>query len=145
MSTIEGIDSAGTASLPFLEELFDQYQSDPASVPPDWRAYFDALGGAVAAAPPAANGHAVNGHGSPTSGGPAVAKLVTPDGIATGHAVAIAKGDVRLPAAPAGEAMPLPLPPVASGTKGEERVAFLQDRVAVDSDRDLETAPPALA
>jgi 2-oxoglutarate dehydrogenase E1 component len=55
-------------------------------------------------------------------------RLVTPDGIATAHAVAISNGDVRLPAAPAGEAMPLPLP-VATGTKGEERVAFLQDRV----------------
>jgi 2-oxoglutarate dehydrogenase E1 component len=51
-----------------------------------------------------------------------------PDGIATGHAVAVANGDVRLPAAPAGEAKPLPLP-VATGTAGEERVAFLQDRV----------------
>jgi 2-oxoglutarate dehydrogenase E1 component len=56
-------------------------------------------------------------------------KLVAPDGIATAHAVAIANGAVQLPAAPAGEAMPLPLPPMASGSAGEERVAFLQDRV----------------
>jgi len=134
MSTIDRIDSTGTASLAFLEELFEQYQADPASLPADWRAYFDAM----QAAPVAANGH-VSGNGVTTSNAqprgrfaptaaPA-AKLVAPDGIATGHAVAIAAGKVALPAAPAGEAMPLPLPPVASGTRGEERVAFLQDRV----------------
>ncbi|MFM8735992.1 MAG: 2-oxoglutarate dehydrogenase E1 component [Pirellulales bacterium] len=123
MSTIDSIDSAGTASLAFLEELFEQYQHDPASVPADWRAYFDGL----AAAPPAVPTHAEgNGHAAPVA---AATKLVTPDGIATAHAVAMANGELRLPAAPAGEAMPLPLPPVATGTAGEERVAFLQDRV----------------
>ena len=45
MSTIDAIDSTGTASLAFLEELFEQYQQDPASLPADWRAYFDALQG----------------------------------------------------------------------------------------------------
>ena len=129
MSTIDRIDSTGTASLAFLEELFEQYQTDPASLPADWRAYFDAL-----QAPPAANGHApgrdsVAGNGQLRPRPAPAAKLVAPDGIATGHAVAISAGNVALPAAPAGEAMPLPLPPVAAGTRGEERVAFLQDRV----------------
>ncbi|MFZ4635790.1 MAG: 2-oxoglutarate dehydrogenase E1 subunit family protein, partial [Pirellulales bacterium] len=149
MSIIDSIDSAGTASLAFLEELFEHYQRDPASVPADWRGYFEALqAGVIApvAARPAsgptatstaetraavgeggvqANGSSTNGHAVV----PPSAKLVAPDGIATAHAVAIANGEVRLPEAPAGEAMPLPLPPVATGTAGEERVAFLQDRV----------------
>ena len=124
------IDSAGTASLAFLEELFERYQEDPASVPPDWKAYFDAWAGAGSSAP-VANGRPAPTSG-PTVGNGAVShpapRLVTPDGIATGHAVAVANGDLRLPAAPAGEAKPLPLP-VATGTAGEERVAFLQDRV----------------
>jgi 2-oxoglutarate dehydrogenase E1 component len=30
-------------SLPFLEELYEQYVADPASVAADWRAYFDGL------------------------------------------------------------------------------------------------------
>ena len=146
MSTTDSIDAAGTANLAFLEELFEQYQNDPASVDPDWRIYFDTLasgmavtvpvGGAgngvvqgpAAVAPPAVAGNgaaALHGNGAVL---PPVEKLVAPDGIATGHAVAIANGEVRLPNAPAGEAMPLPLP-VATGTAGEERVAFLQDRV----------------
>ena len=133
------VDLAGTASLEFLEELFAQYQADPASVEPGWRDYFDSLaagtpvargvvpaanGQSPAARPPASAAKPVAGNGVY----PPVPKLITPDGIATGHAVAISNGDVKLPAAPAGEAMPLPLP-VATGTKGEERVAFLQDRV----------------
>ncbi len=158
MSISETIDTAGTASLPFVEELFEQWLHDPESVPADWRSYFDALrdaggpkagnGKPTAAAAPAAR-HAANGHGTgdgaavlgngatapparqPTdeAGEPFDGRLVAPDGIPTGHAVAIANGEVRLPDAPAGEAMPLPLPPVATGTAGEERVAFLQDRV----------------
>jgi len=130
VSTIDSIDSAGTASLAFLEELFERYQEDPTSVPADWRAYFDGL----------RNGQAVpvNGSAAPVSSSPRqvapaelppTSNLVTPDGIATARAVAIANGDVKLAAAPAGEAMPLPLPPLATGTAGEERVAFLQDRV----------------
>ncbi len=133
MSTIDSIDSAGTASLAFLEELFEQYQEDPTSVPADWRAYFDGLRNGQAVA--------VNGSAAPLTSPPQPAtpvappglaptpNLVTPDGIATAHAIAIANGDVKLAAAPAGEAMPLPLPSVATGTAGEERVAFLQDRV----------------
>jgi 2-oxoglutarate dehydrogenase E1 component len=124
------IDSAGTASLAFLEELFEKYQEDPGSVPADWQAYFASWGdGAGDGAdpitvtsiappqPPSLKGHL-----------DARPRLVAPDGIATGQALALANGDVHLPAAPAGEAMPLPLP-VATGTAGEERVAFLQDRV----------------
>ena len=60
--------------------------------------------------------------------GHTASRLVTPDGIATGQTVALANGEVCLPIAPAGEQKPLPLP-IASGTAGEERVAFLQDRV----------------
>jgi 2-oxoglutarate dehydrogenase E1 component len=128
----ESIDSAGTASLAFLEELFERYQEDPASLSPDWQAYFAAWerGAAeVFMSPPAGNGQparaAVAGNGPAAIPRP---PLVSPDGIATGHAVAVANGEVQLPAAPAGEAKPLPLP-VATGTAGEERVAFLQDRV----------------
>jgi 2-oxoglutarate dehydrogenase E1 component len=129
MTIIDAIDSTGTASLAFLEELFEQYQRDPTSLPPDWRAYFAALEAGAAPTPPRVNGQpAAVRNGVSGSAYPA-GKLVTPDGIATAHAVAIANGEVKLPAAPAGEAMPLPLPPVASGTSGEERVAFLQDRV----------------
>ncbi len=129
------IDSAGTASLAFLEELFERYQEDPASVSPDWQAYFaswasgEAGGSPSAGQPlaaasseagdPAGSPRGTNGHAEPRS------RLVTPDGIATGQTVALANGDVHLPAAPAGEAKPLPLP----GTAGENRVAFLQDRV----------------
>ena len=43
MTTTEGIDSAGTANLAFLEELFAQYQYDPESLSADWRQYFDSL------------------------------------------------------------------------------------------------------
>ena len=125
------VELAGTASLEFLEELFEQYQANPASVEPGWRQYFDGLSAGAPAAPLRAG--AVGG--APANGivgngvHPGVKRLVTPDGIATGHAVAISNGHPQLPDAPAGEAMPLPLPPVATGTKGEERVAFLQDRV----------------
>jgi 2-oxoglutarate dehydrogenase E1 component len=131
VSTFESLDSAGTASLAFLEELFEQYRHDPASVDPEWRSYFDGLagGGPVpVAVAPSGNGQAA---AAPHRNGVRLRtdRLVTPDGIASAHAVAVANGSVRLPEAPAGEAMPLPLPPVAQGTQGEERVAFLQDRV----------------
>ncbi len=132
MSISDSIDSAGTANLAFLEELFGRYQADPASVSADWRAYFENLqrgwpaagnGHVVAASPPVAAS-------APRSAAlPSSPKLVAPDGIATAHAVAIANGAVELAAAPAGEAMPLPLPPLAVGSPREERVAFLQDRV----------------
>jgi 2-oxoglutarate dehydrogenase E1 component len=132
VSISDSIDSAGTANLAFLEELFGRYQADPASVSADWRAYFENLqrgwpaagnGHVVAASPPVAAS-------APRSAAlPSSPKLVAPDGIATAHAVAIANGAVELAAAPAGEAMPLPLPPLAVGSPREERVAFLQDRV----------------
>ena len=138
----DSIDAAGAANIAFLEELFEQYQADPANVDSDWRSYFDALrlgtAAAAAAVPtvgggqsqvmPAGGNGVASSNGAAAGGLPAVKKLVAPDGIATGHAVAIANGDVHLANAPAGEAMPLPLP-MATGTAGEERVAFLQDRV----------------
>ncbi|MFM9197223.1 MAG: 2-oxoglutarate dehydrogenase E1 subunit family protein, partial [Planctomycetia bacterium] len=142
MSTTDSIDAAGTANLAFLEELFERYQNDPASVEPDWRRYFDALragpaapqrdaagvNGSATRRDPAIVGGAAATNGHAHGAAPAVETLVAPDGIATGRAVAIANGSVKLPNAPAGEAKPLPLP-VATGTAGEERVAFLQDRV----------------
>ena len=130
MSIIDSFDSAGTASLAFLEELFEQYQNDPASVPADWRGHFEALqAGVVVPVAQGGNGHAATKPALNGNGAVPAPNLVTPDGIATAHAVAIANGEVKLPAALAGEVMPLPLPPVATGTAGEERVAFLQDRV----------------
>ena len=139
VSPLDRIDAAGTASLAFLEELFDRYRGDPASIDPEWREYFESLGAAPAArGPAAAPAEARRGtpespvHGSQYHGtqyqGDSGARLVSPDGIATAHAVAVAGGQVRLPDAPVGEAEPLPLP-VAAGTASEERVAFLQDRV----------------
>ena len=123
MSTRETLDAAGTASLPFLEDLFQRYQDDPASVPDEWRPHFAALqheAGSRAARP------GIGAVVPPPR--PANGRLVTPDGIATAHALEIANGDIRLPAAPAGEAKPLPLPSAAE-VRAEERVAFLQDRV----------------
>jgi 2-oxoglutarate dehydrogenase E1 component len=128
VSTRDTLDAAGTASLSFLEDLFERFQHDPASVPDEWRPHFAAL------QREAGNGGLAQGNGGrpPAAGGvpagPVNGKLVTPDGIATAHALAIANGDVRLPAAPAGEAKPLPLPSAAE-VRAEERVAFLQDRV----------------
>jgi 2-oxoglutarate dehydrogenase E1 component len=127
------IDSAGTASLAFLEELFDRYQEDPASVSPDWRAYFDAwvasgpaaLPQAAARPQPAPGPRPVYGNGQAALAG---SKMSTPDGIPTGQAVALANGEIHPPSAPAGEEKPLPLP-VATGSASDERVAFLQDRV----------------
>ncbi len=129
MTPTASIDSAGTASLAFVEELFERYQEDPASVPPDWQAYFASWTRGDGVIPPAAAPEsdrvagmppvAANGHHEPR------ARLVAPDGIATGQTVALANGDVHLPTAPAGEVKPLPLPGVA----GDDRVAFLQDRV----------------
>ncbi len=85
MSNIDSIDSAGTASLAFLEELFEQFQNDPASVPAEWRGYFDARqAGRSLPVATGGDGHAavrpsVNGNGA----GPAPSPLlVTPDGIA---------------------------------------------------------------
>jgi 2-oxoglutarate dehydrogenase E1 component len=138
VTPLDRIDSAGTASLAFLEELFEHYQHDPASVEPEWRAYFDSLSPGraeasvappVVAALPSGNGHVAPPPVHRNGARPRADRLVTPDGIASAHAVAMANGEVALPEAPAGEAMPLPLPPVAQGTQGEERVAFLQDRV----------------
>ncbi|MCS5617229.1 MAG: hypothetical protein NZ658_04445, partial [Pirellulales bacterium] len=133
MTPTASIDSAGTASLAFLEELFDRYQEDPASVSPDWRAYFDAwvasgpaaLPQAAARPQPAPGPRPVYGNGQAALAG---SKMSTPDGIPTGQAVALANGEIHPPSAPAGEEKPLPLP-VATGSASDERVAFLQDRV----------------
>jgi len=130
VSTIDSIDSTGTASLAFLEELFELYQQDPASVPADWRAYFDGLRGAVAPAmEPAVASDVVPPVAASVERPVPSGRLATPDGIATAHAVAMAHGEMRMASAPPGEAKPLPLPPLVMGTTGEERVAFLQDRV----------------
>ena len=151
MSSNETIDSAGTASAAFLEDLFELYQHDPASVSPDWQRFFGEMaagsGWQQVARPPAFSAAAggrisTNGHGHVLAKTQEVRHgrssrqaihddddddLTAPDGIATGHAVAIAGGDVRLPDALPGEQELLPLP--ASPSQGEDRVAFLQDRV----------------
>src|SRR6478609_4906277 len=44
------------ANLPFVEELYFQYLSDPASVDPTWRRYFQGL-----------NGNGANGNGASAS------------------------------------------------------------------------------
>ena len=60
MTTTEGIDSAGTANLAFLEELFAQYQHDPESLSADWRRYFDSL--VEVSSDKLANGHSAGKH-----------------------------------------------------------------------------------
>ena len=100
MTTTTSVDSAGTANLAFLEELFDQYQNDPVSVPPDWRRYFESL--AVTAEPASSNGHAGNGHagnGQPVAGaGPASAMVP-----AAAVPLAVDNGQQRPAAASAGK------------------------------------------
>ena len=158
MTTTEGIDSAGTANLAFLEELFAQYQNDPESLSADWRQYFDSL--VDLPERPPSNGHSSGGYAGSTNGAvPAVVAekteasaddesaswvasstqdsngllgddtMITPDGIATGHALALANGSVQLPDAPAGEVKPAPLPDEVRQSQGSDRFAFLQDRV----------------
>ena len=158
MTTTEGIDSAGTANLAFLEELFAQYQHDPESLSADWRQYFDSL--QKFSSSKLANGHyaekhrastddqllksqhngtTVNSSVEPSDGSVVHAEqrngllendtMITPDGIATGHALAIAEGHVQLPDAPAGEVKPAPLPDEVRQSQGSDRFAFLQDRV----------------
>ena len=143
-SPAPGIDLAGAAAPDFLEDMFAAWQSDPASVPADWQAFFQSLAVPGSGVGP---GSAHDGGGGaspravprppvvPDGSAPANGKresyggLVTPDGIATARALAMGNGSVHLPDAPAGEAKPLPLPVDAAGNAGEERVAFLQDRV----------------
>ncbi|MBT6641900.1 MAG: hypothetical protein HOB45_02075, partial [Planctomycetaceae bacterium] len=154
MTTTEGIDSAGTANLAFLEELFAQYQNDPESLSADWRQYFDSL--VDLADHSSGSGHIPDEHTGSTNGSvPAVTPkksevfsadesvvraqegaglldddtMITPDGIATGHALALANGSVQLPDAPAGEVKPAPLPDELRQSQGSDRFAFLQDRV----------------
>jgi len=158
VTTTEGIDSAGTANLAFLEELFAQYQHDPESLSADWRQYFDSL--VHASGDMLVNGHSSGEQLASTNGqsqavGVDIAKviepqepskrpidqaegrnglleddtMITPDGLATGHALAIAEGLVQLPDAPAGEVKPAPLPAEVRQSQGSDRFAFLQDRV----------------
>ena len=57
------------ANLAFVEEIFAAFQDDPASAPPEWRAYFEQLTQSETAngSNGAANGHATNGaNGSST-------------------------------------------------------------------------------
>ena len=158
MTTIEGIDSAGTANLAFLEELFAQYQHDPESLSADWRQYFDSLVNATS--PTLVNGHSSGGQPASTNGQSQASgvecttviqpeglskrsidqaredqaqerndlleddTMITPEGIATGHALAIAEGLVQLPDAPAGEEKPAPLPDEVRQSQGSDRFAF---------------------
>jgi 2-oxoglutarate dehydrogenase E1 component len=159
VTTTEGIDSAGTANLAFLEELFAQYQHDPESLSADWRQYFDSL--VKVSSDTLVNGHSPGKHlasadsqrqkVSKVEGGKGIQPegssqqpivqtkdrnglleddtMITPEGIATGHALAIAEGLVQLPDAPAGEVKPAPLPDEVRQSQGSDRFAFLQDRV----------------
>ncbi|MFM8578877.1 MAG: 2-oxoglutarate dehydrogenase E1 subunit family protein, partial [Planctomycetaceae bacterium] len=138
---MNSIESAGTASVAFLEELFEQFQRDPQSLTQDWRDYFEhamspaSRGVLAAGVAPGAGLEGRNGHGGRDAVGHAKPNgfhaidenLIAPDGIATGHAVAVSNGMPKLPDLPAGEEEPLPIP--ASTSSEEERLAFLQDRV----------------
>jgi len=51
MSTMREYESTSTlfgGNVPFIEELYEHYLANPASVAPDWRAYFDSLRGGAA-------------------------------------------------------------------------------------------------
>jgi 2-oxoglutarate dehydrogenase E1 component len=51
MSTMKTFESTSTlfgGNVPFIEEQYEHYLADPASVAPDWRAYFDTLRGDAA-------------------------------------------------------------------------------------------------
>jgi 2-oxoglutarate dehydrogenase E1 component len=51
MSTMREYESTSTlfgGNVPFIEELYEHYLANPASVTPDWRAYFDSLRGGAA-------------------------------------------------------------------------------------------------
>ena len=48
MDTMKQFESTSTlfgGNAPFIEDQYEQYLADPASVAPDWRAYFDTLRG----------------------------------------------------------------------------------------------------
>src|SRR6478609_5570836 len=48
MGTMKELESSSTlfgSNAPFIEELYEQYLADPASVDGEWRAYFDELRG----------------------------------------------------------------------------------------------------
>ena len=54
MGTMKEFESSSTlfgSNAPFIEELYEQYLADPASVSAQWRAYFDELRGGVADVP----------------------------------------------------------------------------------------------
>ncbi len=51
MTTLKTFESTSTlfgGNVPFIEEQYERYLADPASVAPDWRAYFDTLRGDAA-------------------------------------------------------------------------------------------------
>ncbi len=51
MSTMREYESTSTlfgGNVPFIEDQYEQYLANPASVAPDWRAYFDSLRGGAA-------------------------------------------------------------------------------------------------
>jgi 2-oxoglutarate dehydrogenase E1 component len=45
MREFESSSSLFGGNVPFIEEQYERYLADPAAVAPDWRAYFDSLGG----------------------------------------------------------------------------------------------------
>ncbi|MCC6867638.1 MAG: 2-oxoglutarate dehydrogenase E1 component [Burkholderiales bacterium] len=48
MQELQGTSTLFGANAPFIEDLYERYLVDPASVDPDWRAYFDELRGGAA-------------------------------------------------------------------------------------------------
>ncbi len=48
MTELESTSSLYGSNAPFIEGLYDQYLGDPASVPAEWRGYFDELRGGAA-------------------------------------------------------------------------------------------------
>ncbi len=140
-------DRAGTASVSFLEELYSEFQKNPENVSADWREYFqsiadtngDAEASVVAIAAPISKTNKKNAgtsiddrpsRGTLGNGHSPVSNSVrfSPEGIPPAFELEGTNGHRVVPEAPVGEAAPLPMPQ-ASGTVGEERVAFLQDRV----------------
>ena len=54
MGTMQELESSSTlfgSNAPFVEELYEAYLADPATVSPEWRSYFDEVKGDAADVP----------------------------------------------------------------------------------------------
>ncbi|HVW27208.1 MAG TPA: 2-oxoglutarate dehydrogenase E1 component [Polyangiaceae bacterium] len=146
----------GTQNVAFLEELYEQYLQDPAGVPADFRAYFDALGKAPGpirlgpsfktrgyfgaahngkvngASPPAARAALANGNGaSARSPSPApVAMDIAPE---RALAAVVAREPAPLVTAAPAYAPPVEAEPANGAARHEEsRALALEDRGLVE-------------